>query len=249
VARPELWLCRHGETDWSRSGQHTSHTDLLLTPDGVDEARELAIAIAGVTFDLVLTSPLRRASDTAELMGYPEARRDPSLAEWDYGDYEGLTTEAIRESVPGWSVWTHASPGGETPDAVGARADRVIDRVLDEATERALVVSHGHFLRVLAARWIDQPAAFGNSLMLGTATVSVLGWAREVRAITRWNVPPRAGGPAPARASATATPAPPPPAPPAPEARPAPPAAPEPPPPPPPVDGGQTGAGADAPRP
>jgi probable phosphoglycerate mutase len=189
-----LWLCRHGETDWSRSGRHTSYTDLLLTPTGVDEARRLATLLAGVEFDVVLTSPLRRASDTAELMGFPDARRDPALAEWPYGDYEGLTTEAIRESVPGWTVWTHATPGGETADQVGARADRVIDRVLAEATERALVMSHGHFLRVLAARWIEEPPGFGRRLLLGTATLSVVGWEREVRAIDRWNVRPGSVG-------------------------------------------------------
>ncbi len=189
MARPELWLCRHGETDWSRDGKHTSHTDLPLTPRGVDQARRLKGPLAGVTFDLVLTSPLRRASDTAELIGFAEARRDPALAEWDYGDYEGLTTPEIRENVPDWTVWTHESPGGEAPDVVAGRADRVIDRVLTEATDRALLVSHGHFLRVLAARWLGEDAAFGQRLVLGTATVSILGWDREARAVDRWNAP------------------------------------------------------------
>jgi broad specificity phosphatase PhoE len=189
VARPELWLCRHGETEWSLDGRHTSHTDLVLTPAGVDEARELAKLLAGVVFDLVLTSPLRRASDTAELLGFPEARREPALAEWHYGDYEGMTTAAIREKAPGWTVWTHPSPGGETAEQVAARADRVIARVLTEATNRALVVSHGHFLRVLAARWIGEEAAFGSHLLLGTATLSVLGWERDTPAIARWNMP------------------------------------------------------------
>ena len=189
MARPELWLCRHGETDWSRDGRHTSHTDLLLTPVGVDQARRLVPPLAGVVFDLVLTSPLRRASDTAELLGYPEARRDPALAEWDYGDYEGMTTPEIREQVPDWTVWTHDSPGGEPRDHVAGRADRVIDRVLTEATDRALLISHGHFLRVLAARWIGEDAAFGQHLLLRTATLSILGWEREARAISRWNAP------------------------------------------------------------
>lgn len=195
MARPELWLCRHGETDWSRDGQHTSHTDLLLTPAGVDQARRLKVPLAGVSFDLVLTSPLRRATDTADLLGFPEARRDPALAEWDYGDYEGLTTPEIREKVPGWTVWTHESPGGEARDHVASRADRVIDRVLTEATDRALVVSHGHFLRVLAARWIGEDAAFGRHLLLGTGTVSILGWDREARAVSRWNAPVPADDP------------------------------------------------------
>jgi broad specificity phosphatase PhoE len=187
VARPELWVCRHGETDWSRDGRHTSHTDLLLTPAGVDQTRRLAALLAGVTFDVVLTSPLRRASDTAELLGFPDARRDPALAEWDYGDYEGMTTAAIREKAPGWTVWTHESPGGENGDQVAGRADRVIERVLAEATDRALVVSHGHFLRVLASRWVGEGASFGRHLLLDTASVSVMGWERDTRAIARWN--------------------------------------------------------------
>jgi broad specificity phosphatase PhoE len=188
VARPDVWLCRHGETEWSRSGRHTSHTDVPVAPEGVAEARRLADALAGVTFDVVLTSPLRRSAETAALVGFPEARRDPALAEWDYGDYEGLTTPEIREHAPGWTVWTHPAPGGETADQIAARADRVIQRLLTEATDRALVLSHAHFLRVLAARWIDQPTAFGRHLLLDTATISVLGWQREDRAIGRWNV-------------------------------------------------------------
>jgi broad specificity phosphatase PhoE len=194
VARPELWLCRHGETDWSRDGRHTSHTDLPLTPVGVEQSRRLAPALAGMAFDLVLTSPLRRALDTADLIGFPEARRDPTVAEWDYGDYEGLTTADIRQKVPGWTIWTHDAPGGEGADQVARRADRLIDRVLKDATDRALVVSHGHFLRALAARWLGEEVAFGRHLLLGTGTLSVLGWDREARALGRWNAPV-AGGP------------------------------------------------------
>jgi probable phosphoglycerate mutase len=189
VARPELWLCRHGETEWSRDGRHTSRTDLPLTPAGVDEARQLAVALSGQAFDLVLTSPRRRARDTAALVGFPDALPDPALAEWDYGDYEGMTTAGIRERVPGWTVWTHESPGGEAADQVAQRADRVIDRVLEDAVDRALLVSHGHFLRVLGARWLGQGTSFGRHVLLGTATLSVLGWERETRAIARWNVP------------------------------------------------------------
>ena len=183
----QITVVRHGETEWSRDGRHTSHTDLPLAAAGEEEARQVAAALVGTTFDLVLTSPLRRAADTAALVGFPEARREPALAEWDYGEYEGSTTDAIRRTVPDWTVFTHATPGGESADEVAVRADRVVDRVLDEATERALVFSHAHLLRVLAARWIDQDPAFGAHLLLATGTISVLGWWRETRAIRRWN--------------------------------------------------------------
>jgi probable phosphoglycerate mutase len=198
MTNPEVWLCRHGQTDCSRDGRHTSHTDLMLTPTGVEEGRRLAARLDGVRFDAVLTSPLRRARDTAALLGHADARREPALAEWDYGDYEGLTTEEIRETEPGWTLWTGDPPGGETADQVAARADRVVDRLRQAGEGRVLVVSHGHLLRVLAARWIDQPAAFGRHLCLDTGTVSVLGWERETPALVRWNeesgsgdVPPR----------------------------------------------------------
>jgi broad specificity phosphatase PhoE len=195
VNRPEVWLARHGETEWSRDGRHTGRTDLPLTARGEDEARALVGALAGVPFDLVLTSPRRRAADTAALAGRRDAVADPDLAEWDYGDYEGLTTAAIREQVPGWRVWTDPSPGGETAADVAARADRIVARVLAEAPDRALVVSHGHFLRALASRWVDRPVAFGAHLYLATATLSVLGWERDTRAITRWNAPVTGSGP------------------------------------------------------
>jgi len=188
VNRPEVWLARHGETEWSRSGRHTSRTDLPLTGEGEAEGRRLAPILASVAFDLVLASPRRRAAETAVLAGHPEAEPDPDLGEWDYGEYEGLATAAIREAEPGWTVWTHPSPGGETADAVAARADRVIARILAGARTRALVVSHGHLLRVLAARWLEEPATFGARLLLGTATLSVLGWERETRAISLWNM-------------------------------------------------------------
>jgi probable phosphoglycerate mutase len=183
-----MWLCRHGETEWSRDRRHTSHTDLPLTAGGLEEARGLASRLAGVDFDLVLTSPLRRAADTAALAGFPDAVRDPAAAEWDYGEYEGRTTAAIREEVPGWTVWSHPVPEGETASQVAARADRLIDRVRDEVPTRALLFSHAHFLRVLAARWIGLAAPSGVRLLLDTGGVSVLGWEREVRAIKRWNV-------------------------------------------------------------
>lgn len=196
MTRPELWMCRHGETDWSRSGRHTSRTDLPLVDEGVERAWALADRLGGVPFDLVLTSPMERARRTAELAGHPGAVVDTDLAEWDYGDYEGLTTATIRERVPGWTVWTHASPGGETAEHVQDRADRVIERVRSSAAERALVFSHGHFLRALAVRWIGMPVPSGRHLELATGTLSVLGWEREVPAIERWNLDP---DPAPGR--------------------------------------------------
>jgi broad specificity phosphatase PhoE len=189
MTRPEAWLARHGETEWSRDGRHTSHTDLALTARGEAEARALARALGGVDFDLVLASPRVRAVDTAVLAGYPEPETDPDLTEWDYGEYEGLTTPAIRESAPGWELWTHPTPGGETADQVAARADRIIARVLAEAPERALLVSHGHFLRVLASRWVGRPPRFGRHLLLRTATPSILGWERDNRTLARWNAP------------------------------------------------------------
>jgi probable phosphoglycerate mutase len=203
VNRPELWLARHGETEWSRTGRHTSRTDLPLTAAGEAEGRRLGPILASVAFDLVLTSPRRRAADTAALAGHPEAEPDLDLSEWDYGEYEGLTTATIREAEPGWTVWSHPSPGGETAAAVAARADRVISRVLSGARTRALMVGHAHHLRVLAARWLEQPAAFGERLLLATATLSVLGWERESRAISLWNarIPATKSGSGPASPS------------------------------------------------
>jgi broad specificity phosphatase PhoE len=189
VARPELWICRHGETEWSRSGRHTSRTDVPLAPVGEERAKVMGARLADVDFDLVLTSPKRRARDTAALAGYADAEVSDDVVEWDYGDYEGLTTPAIRESVPGWTIWTHPAPGGETAAQVGARADRVVERVRTAAASRALVFSHGHFLRVLGARWIGLPPSSGALFTLDTGTLSVLGWERETPAFVRWNVP------------------------------------------------------------
>jgi broad specificity phosphatase PhoE len=189
MSAPEVWLVRHGETEWSRDGRHTSRTDLPLTDAGVEQARRLVPALAAVHFDLVLTSPRRRAVDTVKLLepDGPEPEVDPELVEWDYGDYEGRTTPDIRREVPGWRVWTHPSPRGETAESVGARADRVIARLLDAGRDRVLIVSHGHFLRVLGARWVEAPPEHGMRLLLHTATLSVLGWERETRALAVWN--------------------------------------------------------------
>lgn len=182
----ELWLVRHGETEWSRDGRHTSTTDLDLTDKGVEVATALASRLAGPSFDQVLTSPRLRARRTASLAGFPEAEVDEDLAEWAYGDYEGITTAEIRETVPEWTVWTHASPGGESPAQVGARLDRVVERA-QQVHGRTLVFAHGHSLRVLAARWLGLPATDGRLLRLDTSTVSVLGFERECRVVLCWN--------------------------------------------------------------
>ena len=182
----DVWLVRHGQTEWSASGRHTSTTDLPLTRDGEAAARALAPRLAAASFDLVLTSPRERARRTAELAGFPSAQVDPDLVEWDYGDYEGVTTDEIRESVPGWTVWTHPCPGGETADEVAARLDRVVARCLAVDGD-VLLVSHGHALRAVAARWLLLPVTEGRLLKLDTGTVSVLGHEREQPVVLRWN--------------------------------------------------------------
>ncbi len=184
-AGPELWVVRHGETEWSRDGRHTSTTDLPLTDTGEAAATALAPRLAEVDFDLVLTSPRQRARRTAELAGFAGAEVDDDLAEWAYGDYEGVTTPEIRETVPGWTVWTHPSPGGESADEVSTRLDRVVDRVREH--KRSLVFAHGHSLRVLTARWLEQPADEGRFFRLDTSTVSVLGFERETPVLLKWN--------------------------------------------------------------
>lgn len=184
----QLWLVRHGETRWSRTGQHTSVTDLELTDDGEAVAARLGGALDGQSFAQVLTSPRRRARRTAELAGFAHAEPDDDLAEWSYGDYEGLTTPEIRKSDPDWSIWTGTTPGGETAEQVGTRLDRVVARAraADGAT---LVFAHGHSLRVLAARWLGLDVADGRIFDLDTATVSVLGDDRGTPVVKRWNVP------------------------------------------------------------
>jgi probable phosphoglycerate mutase len=182
----ELWIVRHGPTEWSRSGRHTSVTDLPLLPEGEDDARALGARLADLDPVLVLTSPRLRARRTAELAGFADAVVDPDLAEWGYGDYEGVTTDEIRESVPGWTVWDGACPGGETPAQVGERLDRVVGRARD-AGGPVLAFAHGHSLRVLAARWLGLPVSEGRLFRLDTATVSVLGSERERPVVLRWN--------------------------------------------------------------
>lgn len=182
----QLWLVRHGETEWSASGRHTSRTDLDLTAAGVDAAESVAVKLRGTSFAAVLTSPLLRARRTAELAGYGSPPADPDLKEWDYGDDEGLTTAQIRVDRPGWTVWADGPRGGETCADVGARADRVIARVR-AVDGPVLAFSHGHFCRVLGARWLGLDPTDGAHLTLSTASVSVLGWERDTPAVLHWN--------------------------------------------------------------
>ena len=182
----QLWLVRHGETEWSASGRHTSRTDLDLTEAGVESARSVAEKLRGTSFARVLSSPLLRARRTAELAGAGSPELVEDLREWDYGDDEGLTTAQIRESRPGWTVWRDGPQGGETCAEVGARADRVIElvRAVDGPV---LAFSHGHFSRVLGARWLGLEVTDGAHLALSTASVSVLGWERDTPAVLHWN--------------------------------------------------------------
>ncbi len=184
----ELWLVRHGETEWSRSGQHTGRTDLPLTSDGEASAAAMKAGLAEQTFVQVLTSPLRRAHDTARLAGFPDAVVDDDLAEWDYGDYEGRTTPELRDSVPGWTIWTHGCPGGETAEQVAERLDRVVARAR-AADGDTLAFAHGHSLCALAARWLELPIREGRLFRLETTTVSVLGEFHEAPVVMRWSAP------------------------------------------------------------
>ena len=184
---PRLWLVRHGETEWSKSGQHTSRTDIPLTELGRRQAASVARKLADHEFTLVLSSPKARALETARLAGFgARVETTEDLLEWDYGEDEGRTTPEIREDRPGWTVWADGPRGGETADEVAARVDRVIARVREDDGD-VLVFAHGHVLRVLAARWIGEPPSEGRFFELGTATVSVLGWEREAPTIERWN--------------------------------------------------------------
>ena len=183
---PEIWLVRHGETAWSRGWRHTSVTDVPLTERGVEQARELRDRLAGHSFVLALTSPRSRARRTAELAGFPEAVVDDDLVEWSYGNYEGVSTAEIRTTVPGWTVWDHPTPGGETAEEVGARCDRVLERAR-RAGGDVLLFGHAHALRVLTARWLGLDATDGRRFRLDTGTISVLGHERETPVIRTWN--------------------------------------------------------------
>ena len=185
----QIWLVRHGETEWSRDGRHTGVTDIPLTDLGRSQAKALGTRLADHRFSLVLTSPRSRAVDTARLAGFGAvAIADQDLAEWDYGALEGRRTEEIVADYPGWAIWKGPWPGGETVDQVSARADRVLARCQGPDVEGdALVFGHGHMLRVLAARWLGLPGRSGSLFGLSTATVSVLGWERDHRIIETWN--------------------------------------------------------------
>lgn len=196
--RTELWLVRHGATEWSESGRHTSVTDLPLLPRGEEDARRVGERLSGVQFGLALTSPRRRASETARLAGFPRAEVEEDLAEWAYGPGEGLTSPQIREMVPGWRIWSHGAPDihrdgfepGETESEVAARLTRVVERVRNSGAERAIAFAHGHSLRALAMVWLGQPIEAARQFPLETGTVSVLGYEKENSAIVRWNAQP-----------------------------------------------------------
>ncbi|MEV4062368.1 histidine phosphatase family protein [Nonomuraea dietziae] len=190
----EMMLLRHGETEWSRAGRHTGRTDLPLTPHGEDQARALAPLVKARSFDLVLVSPAARARRTADLAGLTGYELDQDLWEWDYGGYEGITTPTIRESRPGWYLWRdgvvpgdHDHPG-ESAEQVAARADRVIARAKGAEGQVALV-AHGHFLRVLTARWLGLPPQNGRFFRLDTGTYSRLGFEHAEPVILNWNAP------------------------------------------------------------
>jgi probable phosphoglycerate mutase len=186
----ELWLVRHGETEWSLSGQHTSRTDIPLTVQGRERAVRLRDYLKGTKFDAVFVSPMQRARETCAIAGFAgQAVVDDNLKEWDYGIYEGKTTAQIRDDVPNWSVWKDPIIDGETAEHVGKRADLIIARALASASPggRVALFAHAHILRILAARWVLLPATGGSLFALGTGSVSVLGWERETRVIQSWN--------------------------------------------------------------
>jgi broad specificity phosphatase PhoE len=187
--KPDIWLVRHGPTEWSAQGRHTSRTDVALTEAGVSEAGALAPVLAAHDFALVLTSPMTRARDSARLAGFPGAEVDPDLREFDYGEIEGLTTDELRARGGEWStwtVWTGSLPGGETPAGVGVRARRVLARA-EAAAGDVLLFGHGHQLRILTAVALGLDPGAGARFMLDPATVSIIGTEHELRALRVWN--------------------------------------------------------------
>jgi broad specificity phosphatase PhoE len=183
-----IFIVRHGETEWSANGRHTGRTDLPLTQTGRGQAEHLPALLGGRSYSLVLVSPLRRARETCELAGFGDvAQVTEDLHEWDYGDYEGLTTPQIREQNPDWNLWQEGCPGGESPAEIGARVDRVLER-FSAIEGDGLAFAHGHVLRVLTARWLQMEVAAGARFALAAAGLSVLGHERETEVIERWNV-------------------------------------------------------------
>jgi probable phosphoglycerate mutase len=187
-----IWLIRHGETEWSRSGAHTGRTDLPLTAAGRDNAAAIGRWLQGRAFALVLTSPMERARDTCRLAGYGDAAQvDPNLCEWDYGDYEGRVTPDIQKERPGWSLWRDGVPNGESIEEVAVRAEAVLARAVAADGDTALF-AHGHILRILTACWLQLDPRCGSLFALSTASVSTLGYERETRVISCWNLLPSA---------------------------------------------------------
>ena len=196
-AKVQLWLVRHGETEWSLDGRHTSWTDIPLTEHGRERAEELKEYLGGRKFAAVLVSPRQRARETCAIAGYGDvAVVDDNLQEWNYGESEGKTTAQMREKYgAGWSVWTDPIVDGEAVEAVGARADLVIARAVaaamkpgsEDGGQRVALFAHAHILRILAARWLGLPAVDGKMFALGTGSLSVLGHERETRVVEKWN--------------------------------------------------------------
>lgn len=183
----QLYLVRHGQTEWSRSGQHTSRTDLDLTEDGVAEARRLREKLNPEDFGLVLSSPRLRALRTAQIAGFTDVVVDDRLREWDYGDYEGKTSAEIRSMQPGWRIWTHSMPKGETKVQIITRMTEIVNLVRSSGVDKAICFGHGHSSRVLALCWLDIDIARGQSFPLKTASVSIVGYEKESPAIVQWN--------------------------------------------------------------
>jgi broad specificity phosphatase PhoE len=193
---PELWLGRHGETEWTLSRQHTGTTDIPLTEHGRQQARSLAASFEGIGFDLVLSSPMRRAEETARLVGL-EPRADDRLREWNYGEYEGRTTAEIQAERPGWDLWRDGCPGGERAEDVGARLRPLLDELRERTGGRVVLFGHAHCFRVLAASWLELGAQAGRALTLGTASLSVLGVEHGRPVIAHWNAVPLERAPTP----------------------------------------------------
>jgi broad specificity phosphatase PhoE len=184
----QVFLVRHGETEWSLNGRHTGSTDIPLTEHGREVARLLRPILAKESFALALTSPLQRARETCRLAGFENAHIEPDLMEWNYGRYEGLTTAEIHATAPGWLLFRDGATGGEQPGEIGARVDRVIEKVR-AVTGDVILFAHGHVLRVFAVRWLGFPTSEGQRFLLDTATTNVLSYYRGIPAIKRWNAP------------------------------------------------------------